>query len=275
MNSLKKITLIISLSLIPLVGVQADELDDGLKLLDKGEFKEAATLFAKSFENKKPDGGFYLGRMFELGIGTDADIRRSASIYSSASKLGSHKASNRLAMLYLEGKGVLQDYKQAAEYFKKAAEGEDKDAQFNYGVMFEKGMGVKKDLSKSVKWYEKSANKGHIAAQNMLAIMYQEGNGVSKSKEKSMKWFAKSAQKGNALGLYSLGKYFSEDDGKKKADLEKAYVLFNLASVGGHPDAMQQRKSVSKSMSPEQLAKAQMRSKKWLDAEEEKREVFF
>jgi len=265
--------IIILFSLITSLNTQANELDEGLKMLDKGDFKKAAELFAQSFENKKPDGGFYLGRMFELGVGTKPDIRRSAGIYTTASNMGSHKAANRLAMLYLEGNGVLQDYDKAAKYLQKAAKGGDKEAQFNYGVMFEKGWGVKTDLSKALNWYEKAAEQDHIAAQNIVAIMYKDGKGTKKSEETANEWFAKSANKGNALGLYYLGEYLIKEEENKKPDYEKAYMLFNLSSAGGHPSASNKRNSVAKKLSSDQLKKAQARARKWLESDQKDREV--
>lgn len=274
MNYLRMSLLTLIFSATTNVALHADELSDGLKLLDKGDFKKAAELFTQSYKGKQPDGGFYLGRMFELGVGTKADVRRSAGIYAAATKKGSLKAANRLAMLYIEGKGVLQDYKKAVKYLKQAAEGGDKDAQFNYAVMFEKGWGVKKDLTKSLKWYKKAALQGHIAAQNTVAIMYQDGKGTKKSEKDALKWFGMSAKKGNALGLFYLGEHFSKQQDDSKPDLEKAYVLFNLASAGGHPSALKRRNAIALKLSAEQINKAQARARKWLEADESKRESF-
>ena len=276
MKFLKKPLLVFIVSVATICGVQADNINDGLTLLDKGDYKKAAEFFTKAYDKKQPDGGFYLGRMFELGIGTKVDIRRSASIYTAASKKGSHKAANRLAMLYIEGKGLLQDYKKAVGYLKGAAEGGNKDAQFNYAVMFEKGWGLKKDLTQSLKWYKKAAKQGHIAAQNTVGIMYLEGKGVKKSEVDALKWFDMSARKGNALGLFFLGKHFSEEAirDSKKITLEKAYILFNLAAAGGHPSALKERNKISLKLSPEQINKAQESARKWLEMDVLKRTSF-
>ena len=43
----------------------------GLIKLDEGDLPGAATDFANAFDAGDAEGAFYLGRLFELGLGTD------------------------------------------------------------------------------------------------------------------------------------------------------------------------------------------------------------
>ena len=82
------------------------------------------------------------------------------------------------------------------------------------------GRGVVKNDTAAVKWYTKAAEQGNKAAQNNLGFMYAKGKGVT-------------------------------------ANNVKAHMWWNLAILNGSADAENKKESISKSMTAEQIAKAQ------------------
>ncbi len=245
---------------------------EGLAALDAKDYEVAAQQFAEAYEKGgEPDGAFYLGRLFELGVGTQPDIIRAAGLYRLAAEKGSALGQNRLAMLYIRGEaGVLQDYKAANEWLAKAASAGNADAQFNYAVMYEKGWGVAVDNKKSLEWYRKAAKQNHIGAANKLGLAYRDGTGVKASQQEAISWFTRSASQGNALGLYEVALAFANGEGRKE-NAGKAYLLSNLAAAGGHPQAASLRDQVARSLDTKALNNYQSQARSWSELSEKQR----
>jgi len=239
--------------------------DAALKQLESQKFEEAAKELSKRFEAGDGDAAFYLGRMFELGLGTKADVKRAAGLYQLSADKDSALGQNRLALVYIRGEaGVLQDYSQAMTVLKKAASKGNADAQFNYAVMFEKGWGIKADMKKATQWFNKAAEQDHIGAQNKLALAYRDGSGISKNPEKSLHWFAKAAAQNNPLGLYELANAFAE--GKYRPEKKgTAYMLFNLAAAAGLQQAATRRDSIITELNSDDVNKYQKLARAWID----------
>ena len=72
-------TLSVSTALIVTTPPAFADVSDGLAALDAGDIASAASRFQDGFAAGDADGAFYLGRLFEFGLGTDADITRAVS----------------------------------------------------------------------------------------------------------------------------------------------------------------------------------------------------
>lgn len=239
--------------------------DVALKQLESQKFEEAAKALSVSFEAGDGDAAFYLGRMFELGLGTQADMKRAAGLYQLASDKNSALGQNRLALVYIRGEaGVLQDYSQAVGILKKASKSDNADALFNYAVMFEKGWGVKADMKQAVKWFTKAAEKNHIGAQNKLALAYRDGTGVDKNQEKSLRWFTEAAAQNNPLALFEMANAFEQGE-HRPAKQGTAYMLFNLAAAAGLQQAAQRRDNILSKLSSDDVNKYQKLARAWVE----------
>ncbi|MBB6521094.1 tetratricopeptide repeat protein [Pseudoteredinibacter isoporae] len=239
--------------------------DDALKQLESQKFEEAAKALSSSFEAGDGDAAFYLGRMFELGLGTKADIKRAAGLYQLAADKNSALGQNRLALVYIRGEaGVLQDYSQALEILKKAAATGNADAQFNYATMFEKGWGLKPNMKEAVTWFTKAAEQQHIGAQNKLALAYRDGSGIKEDQKQALRWFSEAAAQNNPLALYEMANAFEE--GKfRPAKQGTAYMLFNLAAAAGLQQAAARRDNILSKLSTEDVNKYQKLARSWVE----------
>ncbi|MDX5411660.1 MAG: sel1 repeat family protein, partial [Rhodobacterales bacterium] len=103
-------------------GAARADIAAGIAALEQGDAETAAQSFQTSFENGEADGAFYLGRMFELGLGTQPDLAQAAELYKAAAARESALAMNRLGLMYLDGQGVIRDFTVGAELICKAAE---------------------------------------------------------------------------------------------------------------------------------------------------------
>ena len=129
-------------------------------------------------------------------------------------------AQSWLADAYRNGQGVAQSYAEAVKWYTLAAQQGDADAQYNLGVMYDNGRGVVQDYAEAVKWYRLAALQGHANGQNNLGFMYGNGQGVVQNYVKAHSWY-------------------------------------NLSAVSGNAMAIENRDSVAKRMTPQQIADAQ------------------
>lgn len=113
-----------------------------------------------------------------------------------------------------------KDYAEALRIYRALASEGVAAAQFNLGVMFDFGQGVAPDPAAAVRWYREAAAQGHGGAQFNLGGMYFEGVGVSQ-------------------------------------DRLRAYMWFTLGAAAGAPGASRNRNAIGRTLSPEELARAQ------------------
>ena len=97
-----------------------------------------------------------------------------------------------------------------------------------YGDDYQDGLDayVRKDYKEAIKWYRLSAEQGHAQAQYNLGSMYENGQGV--------------------LQDYVL-----------------AHMWWNISGSNGNKNAVKNRDTVEKQMTPSQIEKAQDMARNW------------
>lgn len=238
-------------------------IEEGIALLDAGDVQAAVKEFQTSFDAGHGDGAFYIGRLFELGLGTDQDIARSAQLYAAAAAQGSALAQNRLGLMHLNGETVLQDFSRAAELICGAAEQGDVNGQFNCGLLYSEGKGVAADPAKAIELWSGAAEQGNVAAINYIAQAYRDGQGVEADASKAFEHFSKVGDAGNPLGLFEMAKAYELGQGVAP-DLIKAHAHANLAAVRGLPEAGEMRERLTSILSADDLNAAQTMAREWV-----------
>jgi len=147
-----------------------------------------------------------------------------------AAEQGDAGSQSELAEAYRWGLGVQQNDVEAAKWFRKAAERGNAEAGYTLGSMYERGEGVKQDYVEATKWYRKAADQGDAAAQFNLGVMYDKGKGVTQDSVQALMWFTLSA---------------AGSKGEEQAEAAKF------------------RDSISKKMTPQQIAEAQRLAREW------------
>lgn len=234
---------------------------EGLKALDAGQIPEAAKEFQAGFDAGDADGAFYLGRLFELGLGTKPDLARAAQLYAVAADKGSAKAENRYGLMFLQGQPVLKDFAKGTDLVCKAAAAGDANGQFNCGVSYNKGLGVAVDVAKARSWWDKAAAQDNIAAINFLGQSYATGDQPDLAKALGL--FERTAAFGNPMGLFGAAKIYANEKGPH-FDKVKAYAWANLAAARFDPEAAAFRDQLEQGMSAADIASAQKMSAAWV-----------
>lgn len=239
--------------------VAVADVSEGLSLLEAGDVAGAAEAFAVAYDSNDAEGAFYLGRLFELGLGTDQDETRAANLYSAAAEKGSAAAQLRLGLIYHEGRILLRDYVEGTRLICAAADAEHAEGQLNCGLAYQTGLGVEQDAERAASYLEKASAQGSIAALNVLGQLYTSKD----DRAKGAQYFFQAAELGNALGMYEYAGYLAADDGG--GDLIEAYAYASLAMVRGLTDAVTLLNGLEARMSPEDILTGQARARAWTD----------
>jgi len=183
--------------------------------------------------------------------------------FLSAAEQGSARAQNYLAIMYDEGQGVAQDHKQAGYWLQKAAEQGLAQAQYNFGNMYRTGQGVAQDYKQAIVWYRKAAEQGVANAQLNLGLMYAKGQGVAQDDKQAVAWFSKAAEQGDVVAQSNLGVRYVTGQGVAQ-NYKLAHMWFNIAGSNGNKRAVKLRDLIAKSMTAEQISKAQGMARNWI-----------
>ena len=98
-------------------------LKDAKKLFEDNKIQESAQIFLKlANEDKDPAASYYLGRIFNEGLGGIQPQRRLGfEYYKKAAEKNHIEAQTEYGIYYLSGEFVLRDYKKAIQFFEKSA----------------------------------------------------------------------------------------------------------------------------------------------------------
>lgn len=121
------------------------------------------------------------------------------------------------------------------------------------------------DYEKAAKLYSPLAKDGNAEAQYILGMMYRAGRGVPHDYKEARKWYLLAAEQGHPLAQFYLGWMYAGGKGVPK-DYIQAHVWINIAIANSSGEARKEfivdRDSLAKSMTADQIAKAQELAKK-------------
>jgi TPR repeat protein len=112
------------------------------------------------------------------------------------------------------------------------------------------------DYAVALRLFRPLANQGDAYAQTNLGLMYHVGQGVPQNHDEAAKWFWLAANRGVASAQALLG--FSVPQ-----DYVRAHMWFSLSAAQGGQVAAIERDSISKLMTPAQIAEAQKLAREW------------
>jgi TPR repeat protein len=213
------------------VGVDQDE-EDARRWIQRGlaGVRSAA-------EDGRTDAENIMGRLLELGLGVEPNLKAAAAWYRKAADKGDEDAMNNLGWICTHGRGVEKDLQEAVRWYRQAIARGLPRAMSNLGLLYETGRGVKKDDGEAVRWYRKAADKGLPSAMTNLALMFMDGRGGKKDDAEAMRWFRKAADKDEPVAMNSLGWMFENGRGVEK-DESKAVHWYRKAAARGSALAM-------------------------------------
>lgn len=137
------------------------------------------------------------------------------------------------------------------------------DAQHLLGLMYYMGRGVPRDYKQALAWHRKAALQGKADAQYVVGAMYYTGNSVPQDQNTAVSWFRKAAEQGHAEAQHALGLMYRYHVAGMPQDVVLAYMLWNLAAASGNMNATEQRASIARQMTQEQIEEGRAMSRAW------------
>lgn len=120
----------------------------------------------------------------------------------------------------------------------------------------------RKDYATAYQEFHASAIQGDMHAQAELGTLYFTGNGVPQNYQEAFKWFSQAAKQNSAIGQAWLAVLYRDGKGIPK-DLVKAYAWILLSAAQNYNDAIEFKKVLEKSLTPQQMTQAQSLAKQW------------
>lgn len=156
-----------------------------------------------------------------------------------------------------------RNYALALQEITPLARAGNPDAEHLLGLMYYMGRGVPRDYRQAFAWHYKAAQQGKADAQYVVGAMYYTGNAVPQDEKLAVQWFRKAAEQGHPDAQYALGLMYRYHVAGMPQDVVIAYTLWNLAAASGHKNAIEQRATLARTMSEDQVEEAQALSRNW------------
>jgi TPR repeat protein len=125
------------------------------------------------------------------------DYQAARNEFKLAAVDGHAEAQYYLGEIYEGGVGVPIDYRQAFNWYWRAARQEHAGAQARLALLYTNGLGVARSLEDSFYWYLRSAENGYPLAQFEVGLMYARGQGTPVNKIEAYRWLTTAASYGD------------------------------------------------------------------------------
>ncbi len=169
---------------------------EGIKYFDDGLYDKALAEFTYLSEEGDPTAFYYLGRMYNEGLGVDKNTEKAVHYFRQADGARNAAAATQLGKMMLSGEGMSQNPELGLQFLKKAAYAGNGDALYELGNAYAQGNGVEKNLTYAFGFYLISALQGDQRAQYEVGKAYLEGVGVPQDYENAVKWYSRAANQG-------------------------------------------------------------------------------
>ena len=180
------------------------------------------------------------------------DFEAALRHYTKAAKKDDAEAQFKLGRLYDRGVGTEADPAEALIWYTLAAEQGLDMAQTNLGVLYDTGRGTEENNVAAARWFREAARQGNPVAQYNLALMLHQGDGIPQNKAQAAALYGRAAEQGVPLAflphaelLSELGRYDlayasyqrAEDAGSVEAAYRKGVLLHKGLGVAADPAA--------------------------------------
>ncbi|WP_417454696.1 tetratricopeptide repeat protein [Kiloniella sp.] len=206
--------------------VWEDDKDDflvGTNAYLDGDFSLALEFLYPLAEKGVPYAQYYMGEMFDRGLGINKNPKAAVKWFKAAYKNGVSRAGHNLAYIYFTGSAGFVDRQTA------------------------------------LKIYHKEAKAGNSLSQVNLGHIYSTGNDVPQSDKIAVRWYREAAKNGNPTGMFQLGLAYYHSVGGVNRDHDIAYIWFSLADEEGVEEALVYKDLLAKPLTKAQLLKANKR----------------
>ena len=153
----------------------------------------------KSAKDGDADGLNTLAYCYQLGIGTEPDLKAAVRLYLQAAKKGNLDAMHSLGVLYSSGNGVPRDPSEGFKWMKRGCDAGDAPSCWSLGEMYLRGEGVPKNLVLAYSYIGVAdANREFLAKLAPLLSPEEKSRALTETE----KWMVLHVMQLSALPLY-------------------------------------------------------------------------
>jgi TPR repeat protein len=225
--------------------------EEAQSAFDKGDYATALKIYRQLAERGDADAQTAIAKMYAEGRGVRFDPGEAAKWF--------RRASDQYNALTAYERG---EYERALQFYRPLADQGQLMAQYMVGLMYANSQGVPLDYGEAMKWLRKAADQGEPKAQFNVGVLYFKGLGTARDPAEAAKWYRRAADQGEPVALYNLAAMYAKGEGVAQ-DIVAAHMLYSLAAARGVNAADEARTELAKSMSPPQIAEAEVRARDW------------
>jgi hypothetical protein len=188
----------------------------GIDAYNRGDWERAWHALEGQAQKGDPFAQFYVGKMYEGGLGRPADAVRAAYWYGQAAAKGNADARAALAKFQPSAgtaaplnapSGTTSttpcDPSRLTLLGARADEG-DGESALELGLLQESSVCGGPDYTLAARYYARAAEKNLAQAQNNLGALYYEGKGVQQDFAAAQRLYGQAADAGHAVAQYNL-----------------------------------------------------------------------
>jgi len=186
-------------------------LDKAIEAYKSGNYELALSEFEPADATDKAEAMFYLGLMYDKGLGVLKDSRKAAELFHQSAQGGYGRACNAIGICYRDGDGVEKDVESAKRWFEAGAQLNIAACYKNLGYIYNNN----KQYEKSYSYWQKAADLGDLYCHRGIASLYLHGHGVQPDGVKALEHYAKAQTKDNntAYGMICVLEKYGLPDG--------------------------------------------------------------
>lgn len=203
-------------------------------------FKEDPQSGFEAVQKLAPDyplAQYALSRLYEDGLGTQADARQALKWLTRAAQASVPvpAAQARLGGYYAQGYPpyIEPDAKKAFELTLAAAESENRTARYNVALMYLDGEGTEKNDKRAFHFMRLAARGGLTQAQKTLSDMYRDGTGVEPDDYGVFSWMRAAAKNGDAQAQEQTALHYLRGTGVTASHKEALFWAVRARQNGG------------------------------------------
>ena len=194
-------------------------------------YKQALSGFLKiESDDMANDDLFYkLGKMFNLGLGTDSDVTKAIEYFRRSAEMNNKNGLYEYGKALLLGEHVPQDKEKAVKLLEKAIKVENINAKRFLALEYISGEHLEQDIEKGITLLTECADSGDVIASYRLGKIYLQGEIMPQNLDKAERYLLLAED--NEYTQYALAKLYLQEE---KYDIQKAVNYFENCAAKNH-----------------------------------------
>ena len=194
-------------------------------------YKQALSGFLKiESDDMANDDLFYkLGKMFNLGLGTDSDVTKAIEYFRRSAEMNNKNGLYEYGKALLLSEHIPQDKEKAVKLLEKAIKVENINAKRFLALEYISGEHLEQDIEKGITLLTECADSGDVIASYRLGKIYLQGEIMPQNLDKAERYLLLAED--NEYTQYALAKLYLQEE---KYDIQKAVNYFENCAAKNH-----------------------------------------